>query len=770
MVQLLSQAYCEVARNQLTRLRSCKHPDSPSIISGSKEMKLVRLLLYFALSISLHSQAHDISMRSSSDLLWSISSASSGAIISASTQDNSHDTPAKFLDDVRIRVFAASDLSQDEIDTTLQHTNDAYELWMGPPYYGKSQAKAIYLMITGNDLDAGAVANSEYCDHLTSTGFPSAEWCNPDTYVGYVNDGGAGINSAGPLDGFYFMVMAAGKDPVGSVGYKQMTYHEVFHIYQMTNVFTDSDVEFESAMGRMSGDNPTELVAWWMEGQADFFSALYSRDAQGFKDEMRWALEGTGPFSMSRKEKFFEEGVKLRNISWDQGDLVDLGYRLGSWFIAYLTSRHSEAAIYNYWDTVDELGFEAAFEGQFGLDYRTYLDDFEVWLQQPNEDLYPILDGLHENKIKSIGAADASSKTFRITLEEPVGGEIHTGVGNLRGWAVGDSGIDKIEMWIDGVYAFDVPYGGVRGDVGGAFPDVADSNESGFSMAYSYSSLSSGVHSAKAIAYDNLGNTKESVTTEFSVVKLAEDFIGDPNAVNLDGASCGLESDEITLIDASVSGEPVDLLLKWRTAEQGFEIIEIRGGGSEVAVLRSRQALPFSPNSAAAETSDSVFRVVLEEPVRDEIHSGVGNLRGWAIASDGIKKIEIFIDGGYAFDAPYGGARQDVAGEFPDVAGSSESGFSLAFNYNDLSEGSHVIEAVAHTEQGATERSSSTFNIVKFSQDFISGSQSVDLNGADCVTGGTEITISNAVVAGDTYDVVLDWRVAEQGFEIVEIR
>jgi hypothetical protein len=372
----------------------------------------------------------------------------------------------------------------------------------------------------------------------------------------------------------------------------------------------------------------------------------------------------------------------------------------------------------------------------------------------------------------TVGAATATFVTasdVMIMLEEPVAGETHGGVGNLRGWAVGDSGIDKIEMWIDGVYAFDVPYGGARGDVGGVFPDVTDSTESGFSMAYSFSSLSSGVHSAKAIAYDNLGNTKESVTTEFSVVKLAEDFIGDPNAVNLDGASCGLESDEITLIDASVSGEPVDLLLKWRAAEQGFEIIEIRGGESEVAVLRSRQALPVSPNSAAAETSGSAFRVVLEEPVRDEIHSGVGNLRGWAIASDGIRKIEIFIDGGYAFDAPYGGARQDVAGEFPDVAGSSDSGFSLAFNYSELSAGSHVIEAVAHTEQGATEKSSSTFSIVKFSQDFISGSQSVDLNGADCVTGGNEITISNAVVAGDTYDVVLNWRVAEQGFEIVEI-
>ena len=170
-----------------------------------------------------------------------------------------------------------------------------------------------------------------------------------------------------------------------------------------------------------------------------------------------------------------------------------------------------------------------------------------------------------------------------------------------------------------------MPYGGVRGDVGGAFPDIAGSNESGFSMAYSYSSLSSGDHSAKAIAYDTLGNSKESVSTDFSVVKLAEDFIGDPDAVKLDAASCSLERDEITLVDALITDEPVDLLLKWRTAEQGFEIIEVRGGGSAVAMLRSRHALPVSAKPATAETSDSVFRAVLEEPVQDEIHSGVGN-------------------------------------------------------------------------------------------------------------------------------------------------
>ena len=685
--------------------------------------------------------------------------------ISSGTLRASPDAPPVFLDDERLRVFAAADISQDEIDTTVKYFNDAYDLWMGPSYYGKSQAKAIYLMITGKDLEASKVANREYCDHLADTGFPDAEWCNPDTYINYVNNGGAGLNSAGPVAGFSFIVLAAGgNDPVGSDVYKSMLYHEIFHVYQQTNVYTDTTEGLDSATGKMSGDNPEEPVPWWMEGGADFFTALYSsKDVDSFKDHMRWSL-------VDEKQKFLEAGVKLRNISWEQGDFVTAGYRIGSWFTAYLVSRHGEEAIYNHWETVDELGFEATFEKQFGLDYRTYLDEFEVWLEQPNEDLLPMLDGLYENRIKGTADTGSPSKTLRIALEEPVEGEIHTGVGNLRGWAVGDAGINKIEMWIDGVYAFDVPYGGVRGDVGGAFPDITGSNESGFSMAYSYSSLSSGDHSAKAIAYDTLGNSKESVSTDFSVVKLAEDFIGDPDAVNLDGASCSLERDEITLVDALITDEPVDLLLKWRTAEQGFEIIEVRGGGSAVAMLRSRQALPVSAKSATAETSGSVFRAVLEEPVQNETHSGVGNLRGWAVASDGIEKIEIFIDGEYQFDAPYGGARQDVAGAFPDVSGSKESGFSLAFNYNDLSAGQHVIEAVAHSNQGGKERSSSTFNVVKFSESFINSSQTVDLNDASCVTDSTEIRISNAVVAGDTYDVVLDWRVAEQGFEIVEIR
>ena len=164
---------------------------------------------------------------------------------------------------------------------------------------------------------------------------------------------------------------------------------------------------------------------------------------------------------------------------------------------------------------------------------------------------------------------------LKVTLEEPVKGQVHTGVGNLRGWAVASEGITKVEILVDGVLAFEAPYGGERGDVGGAFPDVAGSSESGFSLAYNYSSLSAGPHTITAVAHNALGETKESAA-RFEVVRFDSPFIADPNAVNLNDASCTVSSDEISIVDALVEGSVYDLRLKWRTAEQGFEIIEIR--------------------------------------------------------------------------------------------------------------------------------------------------------------------------------------------------
>ena len=180
-------------------------------------------------------------------------------------------------------------------------------------------------------------------------------------------------------------------------------------------------------------------------------------------------------------------------------------------------------------------------------------------------------------------------------------------------------------------------------------------------------------------------------------------------------------------------------------------------------------ALTVASTTATVVTASDVLRVMIEEPVAGETHGGVGNLRGWAVASEGIEKVEIWIDGAYAFDAPYGGSRGDVGGAFPEVPNSDKSGFSLAYAYSNLSAGSHTISAVAHTAAGNTTESAANFTVVKFKDAFISGPDAVDLSGTSCEAKGDEVSASNALIGGYLYDMVLDWRTAEQGFEIVEI-
>ena len=360
-----------------------------------------------------------------------------------------------------------------------------------------------------------------------------------------------------------------------------------------------------------------------------------------------------------------------------------------------------------------------------------------------------------------------SPKPPRVKLEEPVVSETHTGVGNLRGWAIASDGIEKVEIHIDGAYAFDAPYGGARGDIRNAFPEIEDSENSGYSLSFNYSNLTSGAHTISAVAHSRAGVTKES-SANFNVVRFDSSYIANPDAVDLSDGSCSLTSDEISLTNVTVDGTLHDLVMKWRRAEQGFELIQITKV-DDGASAASSAPVKARPSDVVAD-SDSIFRVKLEEPVLNEIHTGVGNLRGWAVADDGIEKIEIYVDGVYAFDAPYGGERGDIAGAFPDVDSSENSGFSSSFNYSNLTAGPHTIAAVAHNGLGVTKESSVDFTVVRFESSFISDPNAVDLTGGSCRLDRDEVSLNDVTVDGSLHDVVMKWRRAEQGFEIVEIR
>lgn len=176
-------------------------------------------------------------------------------------------------------------------------------------------------------------------------------------------------------------------------------------------------------------------------------------------------------------------------------------------------------------------------------------------------------------------------------------------------------------------------------------------------------------------------------------------------------------------------------------------------------------AFPWSPWPQ----EQSTLRVTLEEPGAGLVHMGVGNLRGWAVSSAGIRKVEAFLDGKFLGEIPYGGARIDVGLAFPDIDGSDQSGFGMSYNYSELPAGIHTIEVVAHSIDNRTASDSAQFETVRFDKQFIRAGEAINLNAAASVLTDDQIQIENISIAGKSYNLLLRWRTAEQGFEIVEI-
>ena len=169
------------------------------------------------------------------------------------------------------------------------------------------------------------------------------------------------------------------------------------------------------------------------------------------------------------------------------------------------------------------------------------------------------------------------------------------------------------------------------------------------------------------------------------------------------------------------------------------------------------------------DTTVEPLRASLNEPLNNGVQSGVGMIRGWALSEEGIEKVEVFIDGDYAFDVPYGDPRSDIGNAFPDIDGANTSGFSVPFRYSTLSAGQHTVSVVVTDEFGAQVESSSTFEVVRFDMAYLNRANTPSLDWSYVSGFSDSITVRSAQVGDQAYDLVLAWQTQTQTFEIVEI-
>ena len=181
------------------------------------------------------------------------------------------------------------------------------------------------------------------------------------------------------------------------------------------------------------------------------------------------------------------------------------------------------------------------------------------------------LDG--NNRLVYVVEFDGKSD-LRVAIEEPVMGGVHSGVGLIRGWTVSSNPIERVEVYVDDEYRFDIPYGGLRDDVGSVFPDIPNSNESGYATAVNFSALDKGEHALTIRVTDSFGSVIER-TTQFEATRFDKPFLSPDDAVELGWSRVTGMGDTLSVREALIDGDYYNITLQWRTASQSFEIVYI---------------------------------------------------------------------------------------------------------------------------------------------------------------------------------------------------
>lgn len=167
-----------------------------------------------------------------------------------------------------------------------------------------------------------------------------------------------------------------------------------------------------------------------------------------------------------------------------------------------------------------------------------------------------------------------SDDGIEVILEEPGDNTTVSGVSNIRGWAVGNADILRIDLLLDGETFTRVPRGGTRDDVQKLYKDRPGSDSAGFSMAMAWSLLEPGDHTLTVRVTDWFFRTTE-VTHTFTVEAFDSAFISDSSLVSLDGEYEKVSQNRFKIKSMTVEGKSYDVTFAWKTASQKFEMVEI---------------------------------------------------------------------------------------------------------------------------------------------------------------------------------------------------
>jgi GT2 family glycosyltransferase len=104
-----------------------------------------------------------------------------------------------------------------------------------------------------------------------------------------------------------------------------------------------------------------------------------------------------------------------------------------------------------------------------------------------------------------------SGDLMHLEIDTPRPGSLIAGgpVLNVEGWAIAESGVDRIDVWIDNDGPLEATFGLMREDIRHKYPSITNSEHAGFSVYRSTSQIGAGRHTVRVRVVSRAGHSVE---------------------------------------------------------------------------------------------------------------------------------------------------------------------------------------------------------------------------------------------------------------------
>ncbi|MEG2353340.1 MAG: N-acetylmuramoyl-L-alanine amidase [Clostridium sp.] len=305
----------------------------------------------------------------------------------------------------------------------------------------------------------------------------------------------------------------------------------------------------------------------------------------------------------------------------------------------------------------------------------------------------------------------------KMWIEYPEYDSQHNGDIAVSGWALNQSGVDKINIYIDGTKVGEAEIGFQRYDVDRAYPGYKNGEHSGFNYVIDSSDISNGIHTIKveSIGADETVIFKESKVLSTKVdgkmwVESPENGVphteGDLVISGWAVDSTGVEEVNVFVeenkIGTAIMGKRQDVANAYPdykdSLNSGFKleipsellnsgentiIVEAIGKDKSTNTRKITVYVEKLPGKIWVEAPENLINMGKEDKMQ---------ISGWAVSQDGVKNIEIHVDGNLVGEANIGFYRPDVGNAYSEYEGASEGGFTYELDLTTLRGKEHTLD------------------------------------------------------------------------------